>query len=197
MVNKILLIGAGGIMSYCAEELNRLILKDQIDLEEVDITIVDDDLVETKNIKYQNFTKEDVFKNKAEVIGDRYGFGVLKKRIKSAKELEGYDLIVIGADNGLVRKLVYDYCYSNNKYFIDLRAEGRAIAFFTKESKQKDVTDKLGKEIKDEGTSCQNAYELDKGMIQNGNKIIAAIGSQLLLNWLRGDLNAPELIIRI
>jgi len=32
------------------------------------------------------------------------------------------------------------------------------------------------------------------GIVQNGNKIIAAIGSQYILNWIRNEVNPPQFI---
>lgn len=196
-MKKILIIGVGGIGSYLARELNRLILNDQIELEDTEICVADNDIVELKNIRYQNFSKADIFKNKADVIGERYCFVDKQDRINNASELEPYDLIIIAVDNSQTRKMVFDYCYSNDTDFIDLRAEGRACAFFTKAKGHEALIKTLGNTISDEGSSCQLAYELENGIIQNGNMIIATIGSQLVLNWLRGEFNPTEQIMRI
>ncbi len=51
-MKKVAIIGGGGIGSYLVDELYRLIMADQMDLE---ISVFDDDVVESKNIKYQNF----------------------------------------------------------------------------------------------------------------------------------------------
>ena len=59
----------------------------------------------------------------------------------------------------------YEYCEKNpNKYFIDMRAEGRAISVFTK---HKDNTlDFLKSTINVEkpSTSCQLKFELDNNI---------------------------------
>ena len=47
-----------------------------------------------------------------------------------------------------------------------------------------------------ENGSCQLAYEKEAGIIQNGNKIIARYGAQLLLNWYRNEASKPEFIDR-
>jgi molybdopterin/thiamine biosynthesis adenylyltransferase len=196
-MRKILIIGCGGIGGYVAREVNRLILNDQIDIDDVEFSVVDNDIVELKNIKYQNFTKSDLFKNKAKVIGERYCFMDKQKRINTADELKGFDLIVIAVDNSQTRKMVFDYCYNSNADFIDLRAEGRAFAFFTKGKGHAELLQTLGQTISDEGSSCQLKYELEAGIIQNGNVVVATIGSQLILNWLRGENNPTEMRMRI
>lgn len=196
-MKKILIIGCGGIGGYVAREVNRLILNDQIDINNVDIVVADNDIVELKNIKYQNFTKADLFKNKAKVIGERYCFMDKQERINDSQELQGYDLIVIAVDNSQTRKMVFDYCYNNDGDFIDLRAEGRAFAFFTKGKGHQEILKTLGANISNEGSSCQLQYELQNGIIQNGNVVVATMGSQLILNWLRGEQNPKEMIMRI
>jgi molybdopterin/thiamine biosynthesis adenylyltransferase len=196
-MKTMLIIGVGGIGSFLAREINRLILNDQISLDEWGVVVCDEDSVEVKNIKYQNFDKTDVFKNKARVIGDRYGFDIRQKRIIETKQLKNYDLIVSAVDNSATRKLIYDYCFSNDTYLIDLRSEGRAIAFFTKELGKEKISEFLKGQVTEEGTSCQLKYELDNGIIQNGNLIIATMGSQLILNHIRGVKNTPQLIMRV
>ncbi|MCP3684439.1 MAG: hypothetical protein GY861_17305 [bacterium] len=196
-MKKILIIGVGGIGSFLSRELNRLILNNQIDLDNVDITIADDDEVETKNIKYQNFIVDDVFKKKVDVIAKRYSFNRLRTRIKDGKELNGYDLIIVAVDNAKTRKMVFDYCYNTRTYFIDLRAEGRAVAFFTREMDEGELLSTLSFDKGDKGSSCQLEYELKNDIIQNGNLVIATMGSQLVLNWLRKEKNPDQFIMRI
>ena len=51
-MRKIMIIGAGGIGSYLVSFLDRIGL--------YDITVFDDDSVETKNLTYQNYEEDDV-----------------------------------------------------------------------------------------------------------------------------------------
>jgi len=185
---KILIVGCGGIGSFLARELNRLILNGQI-TEKTEITLADFDIVELKNIKYQNFTTNDLNRNKAEKLGDKYLFDYIKTEIKTEKELEPYNFIVSCVDNVETRKLFLNDCSKTGKYFIDLRAEGRAIAIFTKTDTSN--KEELLKTLTGDGKShsCQLDYELEQGIIQNGNVITALIGSQLILNKLREEKN--------
>lgn len=190
-IKNILVIGCGGIGSYLIRELDRLLKNGQ--LGEVDVTICDMDKVEPKNVKYQNFTIEDVNGNKAKVLGTRYLFNYSNKQITEFSQLKDYDLFLICVDNAKTRKLIFEYCFENDKYFIDLRAESRAVAVFTKDRSDLDTLIKsLGDS--DKSTSCQLAYELESDTIQNGNIIVASIGSQLLLNKLRGEENKDKYI---
>lgn len=194
---KILVVGCGGIGSYLVGILGALVNTGQISMD-VEITLADDDTVEKKNILYQNFEESDILDYKAEILADTYGFLSQLKRLKKKSELEGYDIIIGAVDNSKFRKLLYKTCVpEKGPYWIDLRSEGSSVAFFTKSSANT-VKAMLGTIDVDneESTSCQLEYELSEGIIQLGNRVIANIGAQLLLNRLRGKDNADKFIHR-
>ena len=99
-MRKIMIIGAGGIGSFLVSFLDRIGL--------YDITIYDDDLVENKNLTYQNYGLVDVGDKKVDAIvrkssnvtGEPY-FVLVKE------QLANYDLVVCCADNLAVRRLLY------------------------------------------------------------------------------------------
>lgn len=194
--NKVLIIGAGGIGSFFIDHLYNAIMNDQIPID-IEFEIVDNDTVELKNIRYQNFKANDVLKNKAKVMSKRYEFVGYDRKIESEKDLEGYDAVIIAVDNSKARKLVYDYCYSNNKWFLDMRAEGRQIAVLTSDLDKKEAQGTLPKQVNDNGGSCQLKYEFDKGIIQYGNVIVSSMGIQTILNKLRGETYNPKIIMRV
>lgn len=195
---KILIVGCGGIGSYLCKEIRNLINHKQFGFSTIDITLADDDTVDTKNLKYQNFEEIDITDYKAEILGDRYDFNYIIEKIIKDSTLDEYDVIIAAVDNKSFREMLFKWAEKNpEKYWIDLRSEGRSIAYFTKH--KKNTLEKMLNTLKDtpeEGTSCQLAYELEKGMIQQGNKIIATIGSQLLLNYMRKDGNSFQYIGR-
>ena len=135
MNKKILIVGVGGIGSALISEIVECVKQEQIS-PEIEFDIADNDIVEIKNIKYQNFTADDVGENKATCLANRYKnecwIEPINKRIETEKQLEGYDLIICCADNFVVRKLIFEYCHKNNVEFIDGRAEGRMIMVFPK-----------------------------------------------------------------
>jgi len=189
---RIIVIGLGGIGSFLAGHLHRLVLNNQIDPEKTAVTLCDDDQVEIKNLLYQAFEKKDALKPKAEVLGKRYSFSALTRRIEKEEQLEPYNLIICCVDSSSTRELVFRHCARTGKHFIDLRSEGRAACFFTTHPNNtvEYLLDTIA-EQKENG-SCQNEWELREGIVQQGNVIIAAIGAQLLLNYLRGEPNPPE-----
>ena len=87
-MRKIMIIGAGGIGSFLIPLLNKTGL--------YKITVFDPDIVEKKNIPYQNFEMEDVDAKKVEVMRRNYSsvnvaqpFPVLTKN-----QIQGFDLVV-------------------------------------------------------------------------------------------------------
>lgn len=182
MSKDICVIGCGGIGSWLASFVNRAQLNKQL---EGDFTFIDDDIVEAKNIPYQNFEVEDVMKNKAEVIGDKLLFDYQVTRLEKPEDLKAFDLVVIAADNSKVRRMVYEHA----KDWIDLRSKGRIVSVFRKSEKNtpKVMEETLGSS--DEPTSCQNKNELKANIIQYGNLIAASIGVQMLVNEERSKAN--------
>lgn len=73
-----IVIGAGGTGGYVIPQLTRMVsIANSETLKQVPdtITLIDKDIVETKNLKRQNFISEDLGKNKAEIMQYRYGMG--------------------------------------------------------------------------------------------------------------------------
>ncbi len=188
---NVMIAGAGGNNSWLCRILAELQARDQIP-PHVEFTIFDGDSVEKKNLLYQDFTLDDVLENKAKVLAARHAMLAKQKFIKDGKEFEPYDVIISGVDNRDFREMLFKYVDKHpEKYWIDLRAEGRTVAVFT-QNKVNTLEYLLGT-LPGKGskttTSCQLSYELDAGIIQLGNRVAAVIGAQYLLNFIRGEQN--------
>lgn len=181
---KCLIIGAGGIGSFLVDEICKCIEHGQID-PNAGFCLADNDLVEPAQIAYQNFTYREVGVNKAQALADRYKmFGIkpIKDRIKTTRQLKGYDFIILCADNNPTRELVITHCFEKDADFIDLRASGRIISAFPKLGKKEDNLNF----VDSEDTTCYSCQDKSTGRVDKGNKIIALIGVQMFLNRLRG-----------
>ena len=125
-MRKIMIIGAGGIGSYLVSFLDRIGL--------YDITVFDDDSVETKNLTYQNYEEDDVGLEKVRGL-KKYGSvnNAEPYVVLVQQQLENYDLVVCCADNLSVRRLLYREGYGEkieNKW-LDLRSQGRNAALIS------------------------------------------------------------------
>ncbi len=179
---KCLIIGAGGIGSYLVEEICKCIEQEQID-PNTNIYLADDDTVEPGQVGIQNFTFKDVGLNKAQALARRLVIiTAIEDRIKTAKQLKGYDFIILCTDNDTTRELVITHCFEKNVDFIDLRASGRIISAFPKLGKKEENLNFI--DIHD--TTCYSCQDKSTGRIDKGNKIIALVGVQMFLNRLRG-----------
>ena len=191
---KIGIIGAGGIGSYLIKALNELMDKNQLG-NETEITVFDNDGVEENNILYQDFSIDDVFDNKAVSLATRYKVTGVAEKVESLEKLKEFDLVVCCVDNTATRRMLFSGGFKKDfPDFIDLRSEGKSYAVFTKEgSTKKSLLGTLPEEEVENG-SCQLDVDKKVGNIQQGNKIVALIGSQVILDRVRG--NKKSLILR-
>jgi molybdopterin/thiamine biosynthesis adenylyltransferase len=194
-MKKIALIGCGGINSWTIKNIKDM-YKD-MNIEDLYITIFDDDIVEEKNLvsQNQNFLIDDLFQKKAEVLGKRYGVSYSLQFIDESniKDLKIFDIIIVGVDNHKTRKLLYEYVMKENKALIDLKAQGTQLGYVILEQKkgidyynQKYFSNA---EVMTQKGSCQMKEDIENEHIENGNKIISVIGVYALLLKILRDEN--------
>lgn len=191
---KIIIIGCGGIGSYFVRSLSEIIKKDIAGFNKINplaIDLIDFDIVENKNLTYQNFEIEHLGLNKAEVLADITGYKARVDKIISLDQISNYNFIILAVDNNEVRNVIYN----SGIPFLDLRANGKTImAYLT----QKDDEEYL-ELTQDDGKKggCQREEDIEERHIQFGNKIIAEIGIQFLADYLRGEIKRKKLIITL
>jgi len=183
---KILQIGCGGIGSYLISEITECFEQEQINAF-TDISIADSDMIEMEQLRYQNFKSNEIGMNKAKALGKRFDVKAIMKRLGKESQIKGYDIIILCVDNEKTREMVIRYCHKNEKEFLDLRATGRRIFAMPKTTLEGNLKFVDSRDLKE--YSCQDEMDLEKGLIQKGNKIVALIGVQMLLNLLRGHDN--------
>jgi len=172
-------VGGGGIGSYVAQHLDRLIELKQ--LKNMTFTFFDDDKVELKNILYQNFETIDIDSFKTDALSMRYFNHTYKTKRIGLDDLKNYNLVILCADNNIIRREAYENYIKNNIPFIDARANGKTIGIFSSDTENYLNTIDLSSE----SSSCQNPFQLAKKEIEYGNVIIAATLAQCILNYAR------------
>lgn len=196
MSKNIAIIGAGGINSWFIQHLNEVLkIFDKKDISYV--KIFDNDIVEEKNLKRgnQNFIIDDLLESKAKVLGERYAFDyelIFIEESNIEQKLKMFDSIVLGVDNNKTRRLIYDFCLKNNKYLLDLRAQGTQMMFVVLNKKKTiEDYDKLyfsNKSLMERKGSCQLEKDITSDHIENANKTIAFMGAYcIFLQHLRGE----------
>lgn len=187
-IKNMAVIGLGGIGSHFIEILTEYMKKPMfIDgLDKIEkITFIDYDIIEYKNLAYCKVTDElSLGQNKALHYYNRHkDLKQLEKpvtvEIRSTKELDKYDFIVLCVDNNKVRNIVH----KTKKPYLDMRATGGAIYV----NMIIDKKEREGTHLEDKGVKagCQRELDINTGNIQLGNVISATLGVQLLLNFIR------------
>jgi len=134
-VEEILVVGCGGTGAYVISHLARLISVVNRNrrtrrsttysynrYNEIKLYLADGDLVENKNLSRQHFIHQDIDRNKAEVLGERYSaafgiqIGVIPKDLEKASDLGFLNLngnnstVVVGCvDNNASRKVIREW----------------------------------------------------------------------------------------
>lgn len=188
-MRNIHIVGCGGIGSYFCAEVSRLIKTQQ--LKETAVTVWDSDDVELKNLSYQNFVDSEVYQNKAQTVGSRYNFNSIQAKVENFDEgpINTATIIALCVDNVETRKAFFSSNLFNSVQWLDLRSQGRAVAYYcsSKITTREFMLSTLPEKQEDGTGSCQYAADIISNKIENGNKIIAAIGSQVLLNLVRKE----------
>ena len=173
---KIMIIGAGGIGSFLIPLLDKTGL--------YEITVFDPDVVETKNLTYQNFDEEDVEKYKVSVMADRYNSVTGQPyKVLTSKQVKGYDLVICCADNLAIRRTLYS---SDKIKWLDLRAQGRNAAMISSLERAELYSSFTAGP--DGSFSCQgDSWEGDTTGVHFMQVVAAGYGAQWVQRWFNGE----------
>ena len=191
MSKKCIICGCGGIGSYFAAHIERLIeLKQIVDF---DFEFYDDDIVEYKNMLYQNFESGDLDMLKTEALSFKYfNMTFINKRLVE-EDLKDCGLVILCADNNIIREEAYNNFINNKIPFIDSRANGKTVGIFSSDTEDYLKTISSSKE----SSSCQNPFQLVNKEIEYGNVVIASILAQTILNYSRRKKLPTDLLLNI
>lgn len=191
---KIAIIGLNGIGSYFTRGLSELIKKDISGLDKINvmgIDLYDYDMIEEKNFSYSIYDIEHLGRNKAEVLAEMTGYTAKTEKIEIPEQLEVYDLVILAVDNNEVRNIVYN----SGVKFIDLRAKGKGIMGYLTQKPDPEYLE-LTKDTGEKG-GCQYQKDIEEKTIELGNRIIAEIGLQYLVDYLRNKIDKKKTILMI
>ena len=186
---KVGVIGCGGIGSYFVQHVDRLIELKQIP--DMKFTFFDDDIVETKNILYQNFEPCDVDSKKVEALELRYFNVEFSDKRCNQKHLSEFELVILCADNNLIRREAYNNFIENKIPFIDARANGKVIGVYSSDTP--DYISTIDDSSKPQ--SRQNPFQIARKEIEYGNVVVAAALAQAVLNFHRKEKLPNDLLI--
>jgi len=186
MKRKVLVIGAGGIGSFLIP------LLDKVEL--YDITVADPDIVEKKNLPYQNFNSVNIGENKALVM--EYNYKTTKKAIKfpilTEKQMKGYDLVICCVDNLSVRRTLYNTTVK----WLDLRAQGRNAALVSHKADPKMYDMLLAG--KDGSFSCQgDSWDGSNKGVHFMQVAIAGLGAQWIQRWFNEEQVQEYMVVNL
>jgi len=190
------IIGAGGIGSHFCRILGRMLDSKQLgQLGPADFVVFDFDVVEPKNVRWQDFSMTDIGVPKAMLMSLWYGYTAKVKRF-AENDLPEYTSYIIAADNAKVRGLVFNYSKKVKRSFVDMRAEGDMYAVFTDACSIEALKDSLKPDPENTvGASCQRINDQENNVVQLGNWMAAVAGMDILLRRHR-NAKCPDSVVR-
>ena len=191
---KILVIGAGGIGSLLALNVSRAIVFSQWPHGVVEITMMDGDIVEERNLPHQQFTPEDIGKPKVNALmkyicnqSEYLQYVPEANDFSKDTDLSKYDLVVVAVDREEPRRLVHEKATA----WLDLRCRGDGFLMWS-HLDDIQVLNMFPPLPGGESASCQLEGAVETGNIQFGFALAAAHGGQWIIQWLRNSLVPPS-----
>ena len=183
-MRKILIIGVGGIGSFLTQFLDKVGL--------YEINLADPDIVESKNLTYQNYNDWNVGETKVSVMAKRYEsvMYVSKYKILTDSQIQGYDLVVSCVDNLALRRMLYD----SNVEWLDLRAQGRNSALISYMAPKEMYSSVLSGP---EGSfSCQGEnWDGGNTSVHFMQVAVAGLGSQWIQRWFEDKSKVKDYMV--
>ena len=188
---NIMIIGVGGIGSYLAPLLKRVGVYSMF--------LADPDIVEEKNLLYQNFDEINVGEKK---VNSLYMNGHVRSdypiRTDVCLRKDKMDLIVCCADNLDIRRLVYRQGFQDDAKvkWLDLRAQGRNGALISY------LTDPKFSDMFLQGPegsfSCQGEQdEITPESVHFTHVAVAGMAAQWIQRWFNGEEVKDKMVINI
>jgi hypothetical protein len=197
-VNSIAIAGAGGIGGFVIAALADYGgLRNQFPYTGMKVDLYDDDNVDSTNMLHQNYTEEDIGKNKATLCAYRYQCNPVT-RFMTAKDFKDYDVVFSCVDSMTFRKELYHYGWEHPELFwIDGRVQSRQIGIYHSKLSRKSVEGDLTDSTKRAG--CLLEVDKKNKVSHVTPQIVAGMMVQTFLNYIRGEIDtqSEKLVQRI
>jgi len=187
-IKKLAIAGCGGLGSFTTQFLfdygaNR----NQYPWLSWQVDAYDLDAADTSNLLHQNFTMDDLGKNKAKIMAERY-FVTPVERFMTVEDFPNYDVIFSCVDNMPFRKALYHYGFDHPELtWFDGRCSSRHICVFNSAIHRSVLEQELNDSTVSAG--CLLAHDKENKVSHATPVIVAGILTQEFLNFLRGDIN--------
>jgi molybdopterin/thiamine biosynthesis adenylyltransferase len=187
---KLFIIGAGGVGSWLLPSICMLTR-----VNEGEVTVVDGDTLETKNLNRQLFTEKDVGKNKADALAKKYGCrSIPKYYAHNAFDVEEKDWLLVCADNNPARASALETCDTKGcKLIVGANEVTSAEAYYYDPQWQGTMMDAriYYPEIKTDtrfdpltaGSGCTGVAQEDNKQLVTANFMAAALMQHLFILW--------------
>ena len=195
-IKKVAIAGAGGIGAYVSHFLYDYgVNRGQYPFTEWQVDVYDDDTVDVSNLLHQNYSEDDLGKNKAEIVAARY-FMNAKLRFMTKEDFKDYDTIFSCVDSMKFRKELYTYGWDHpGLYWIDGRCSSRNIGVFNSKIDKKRLELHLSDEEVRRG--CLLQYDKEHKVSHATPIIVAGLMLQVFLNHLREEDTNEKLLLLV
>ena len=187
-VESIAIAGAGGIGGFVAANLfNYGAIRNQFEYSAMKIDIFDDDIVDASNLLHQNYTDEDIGKQKAALCAEKYFMNPVL-RFMEVKDFADYNVVFSCVDSMSFRKSLYEYGWQHPELFwIDGRCQSRQVGLYharlPRRTIEGDVTDSKAR------AGCLLEFDKKNKTSHATPQVIAAMMIQTFLNYIRGEID--------
>lgn len=196
-IKSIGIAGAGGIGGYVCKLLYDFgVNRKQFPFSSWKIDVYDDDVVDVGNLLHQDFSFDDLGREKAQIMAEKYAVDSVL-RFMTKEDFSKYDVILSCVDSMTFRKDLYTYGWENpgKLFWIDGRCSSRNIGLYTSDIPKA----KIEKDINDNTVryGCLRQVDKENNTSHITPVIIAAMMMQTFLNHLRGEKLQDKLLLMI
>lgn len=194
MKSNIYIIGCGGVGSWLAPALARLTSPEQI-------TLIDMDTLEEKNLDRQLFKPQDIGRPKAEALAEIYNcHSMVEWFCEGLMEFQEWDWLIVCVDNHRARKAALEECdrYGCRAMFAANETHSAEAYFYQREWKDTPLdprvyfpdilTDRSG-DPRARGIGCTGEAQRENPQLVTSNSLASSLAGHLFALW---HLHAPN-----